>query len=105
MANNYSDNIKNSTLTKLTWVEIGDLGLHNQGIFTFKGILKTRVKGYKTEKDNDYQTNVSTEGSTLEFIKIVSTDGTDTYALRVKDNLTNRYSTYYPVLWGCDFFK
>ena len=97
--------IKNDTIAKLNRIDISDLGLNSQGIFTYKGTLKSRVKNYKTEKVNDHQINFSTHGTILEFIKIQSLSDTDEYALRVKDILTDRYAEFYPVLWGCKFFK
>ena len=98
--------IKNETLHKLTWEEIGTLGLLNEGIVTYRGTLKARAKGYKTEVINEWQTNFIGEFFRVEFIKIqqTSTDRTD-YAMRTVDLETNEYFKAFNIMAGLKFLK
>lgn len=65
-------NVKNETLMKLTAKEIGELGLLNYGVMTYKGVLKQRVKNFKTVKVSEKETwfTVEDEGWRVEFIEI-----------------------------------
>lgn len=96
--------IANSTIAKLDRKEIGALGLYADGVYNYKGVLKSRKQGWKTVKVNEYQTNFVCSRTTVEFIKIVSTSDTTEYAMRIKTE-EGEYLSEYPVLWGCDFFK
>ena len=99
------DELKNETISKLNRHEIGFFGLINQGVYTYKGILKSRKQGYKTVKVNENQTNFVGKAATIEVVKIVSVEDEDEYAFRVKDNETSEYVTDYNVLLGCQFLK
>ena len=97
--------IKNSTLAKLDRHEIGALGLYSKGIMTYKGTLKSRKQGWKTEKVNEYQTNFVGEHTTIEFIQIVASGDEPEYAMRVRRNAEDMYETDVMPLWGVDYFK
>lgn len=97
--------LKNETISRLDRHEIGFFGLINHGVYTYKGILKSRKQGFKTVKVNDYQTDFVGNAITVEAIKIVSTSGEAEYAFRVKDNEACKYVMNYNVLLGCQFFK
>lgn len=101
------DDIKNETLAKLTWREIGELGLCNLGVFCYHGVLKSRRQGWKTEVVSDVQTNfISASGNErVEFIKIQQTDEDTNYAMRAYSIERDHYIVHHDVLAGCDFFK
>ena len=100
-----ANKIANTTIAKLDRIEIGQLGLYSRGIYTYKGTLKARKQGWKTERVDDKQTNFVGAHSTFEFIQIVSLGDEPEYALRVKNTDSDDYTESYPILWGCDFFK
>lgn len=94
--------VKNATLAKLTADEIGLFGLYELGICAYHGELKARRKGFKTTKENEYQTNYTTNngGLRFEFIKIV-----DGYAARLYDIDNEEYRPEMQILWPIDFLK
>ena len=96
--------LSNETISKLNRNEIGFFGLFNKGVYTYKGLLKSRKQGYKTQK-GDMQVSFIGETHTVEMIKIQSLGDEAEYAMRVYDNYTGEYVTDYSVLAGCDFFK
>lgn len=97
--------ISNYTLSKLTRNEIGCLGLMNIGIYTYKGTLKNRVKGFKTTAKTDTLQYFENDKIRWEFIKIVPVAYECEYAVRLFNKTTDEYETFYPVLNGCAFFK
>lgn len=97
--------IKNETLRKLTWMEIGELDLNNYGVFTYHGELKARKKGFKTEVINEWQTNFVKSDYRIEFVKIEQTDEDANYAMRIFDTERETYITQVNMLLGCEFFK
>ena len=98
--------VQNATLHKLTWSEIGELGLNNYGVFCYHGTLKTRKQGFKKEIVNEWQTNfIASNNYRVEFVKIEQTDDEPNYAMRVYDTELETYTVHINVLLGCDFFK
>lgn len=97
--------IKNETLAKLTRVEIGNLGLVNCGCYTYKGSLKSRVKGLKVTMRTESQVNFESESNRWEVIKIVALGDVDEYAIRLYNKERESYEEFYPILIGCDFFR
>jgi hypothetical protein len=53
--------IENKTIAKLTRHEIGLLGLNTVGVYTYKGELKSRLRGLKTTLKTDEQVNYESE--------------------------------------------
>ena len=98
--------VKNETLHKLTWQEIGELGLNNYGVFTYHGELKTRRQGYKREVINEWQINFKASNEyRLEFIKIQQTSENTDWALRVYNEQLETYNVQFNILAGIDFLK
>ena len=102
--------IKNSTIAKLDRNEAVALGLQNYGIMLYRGTLKSRKAGWKTEKASEYQTNFVGEFYTLEFIRMAPTSEPlaeldPQYAMRLKHNGTELYENDVMPLWGCSFFR
>ena len=97
--------ISNYTLSKLTRNEIGSLGLMNIGIYTYKGTLKNRVKGFKTTAKTDTLQYFENDNVRWEVIKIIPVAYECEYAVRLFNKTTDEYETFYPVLNGCEFFK
>ena len=97
--------ISNYTLSKLTRNEIGSLGLMNMGIYTYKGTLKNRVKGFKTTAKTDALQYFENDKIRWEVIKIIPVAYECEYAVRLFNKTTDEYETFYPVLNGCEFFK
>lgn len=98
--------IKNETIKKLTMKELNDLCCGNIGIYTYKGVLKTRTKEFfRTQVDDKEFWFESKNGSSVkfEFIKLADEVNEPQWAVRrvVKD----KYEMFWPVLWGCDFVK
>lgn len=100
------NSIKNETLAKLTAEEIGELGLLNLGVMTYRGELKSRRQGFKTEKVSEIQTNFNHIGYpfTVEFIKIQQTGDTEEWAMRVYYP-DKGYNIHLIPLAGIDFLK
>ena len=103
-------NIKNNTIAKLTADEIGELGLVNYGVMTYKGQLKSRVKGYKTERVGDSEVHFIDDdpeyGRTeFQFIRIDDGgDETEHWAMRIYSGGLYFDSVYSP-LNGLRFFR
>lgn len=97
--------IKNETLRKLNWLEIGQFGLNNFGVYTYHGQLKSRKQGFKREVVSDWQTNFLGMGCRIEFIRIEQTDTDPNFAMRIFDIERDTYIDHVNVLFGCDFFK
>lgn len=97
--------IKNETLAKLTRDEIGALGLVNCGCYTYKGSLKSRLKGLKTTMKTDMQVNFESESNRWEVIKIVAVGDEAEYVIRLYNKERESYEEFYPILLGCDFFR
>lgn len=97
--------ISNATIEKLTRDELAGFGLYNAGICTYKGELKSRKKGFKTTEAPHTERCFETESKRFEFIKIQQTSEETEYAMRVYNKVENDYEEWFPVLWGCDFFK
>ena len=98
--------VRNETLHKLTWEEIGELGLNNYGVWTYHGELKSRRQGYKREVINEWQINF--KGSNeyrAEFIKIQQTSENTDWALRVYNEQLETYTVHVHPLLGIDFLK
>lgn len=100
-----ANEIKNETIAKLTRVEIGKLGLLNVGIYTYKGVLKCRVKGLKTTVKTDEKQFFENDSVRWEAIKIVVTCDEPEYAVRCYDKIKDEYEEFYPALLGCGLFK
>ena len=99
-------NIKNETIHKLNRDEIGELGLLNYGVFTYKGNLKSRKNGFKTVKPCEWQVNFELDAYRVEFIQIEQVADEPEWAMRVFQKLDNQgYTTMVNVLWGCEFLK
>lgn len=103
--------IKNETLSKLTVLEIGKLGLCQAGIYIFKGNLKSRKQYFKTVVE-DFAIKFVGNYVTYEFVKLQSSGRfiEDEYAVRVYNNESKEYEEFWAVLQGavlhgCDFFK
>lgn len=97
--------IKNETIRKLNWREIGDFGLINYGVITYHGQLKTRKQGFKREVVNDWQTNFVGIGCRIEFVRIEQTSEDTDYAMRIYDMERETYIDTLNMLFGCEFFK
>ena len=97
--------IKNETIRKLNWREIGQFGLNNFGVYTYHGNLKTRKQGFKREAVSDWQTNFVGTGCRIEFIRIEQTSEDTNYAVRAYDTEHEEYIKSFNVLFACDFFK
>lgn len=98
--------IKNETIQKLTAEEIGELGLVNRGVMLYKGTLKSRRQGWKTEKVGDRQTNfISQNGFRVEFIRIQQVREEPEWAMRIFNIQNDSYSTLVHPLAGLDFLK
>lgn len=99
--------IQNDTLAKLTAKEIGELDLLNHGVMTYKGILKSRVRGYETLKVSEKETHFISEAGygVAEFIQIVSDTEEKHYAMRVREAGTDRYEEEIMPLAGLQFLR
>lgn len=97
--------IKNETIIKLTRDEISSLGLFNLGIYTFKGELKSRLKGFKTTKKKQNEVWFESEEVRFEVLRIQKKNDEEEWAIRRFLKTTNEYEDFWPVLWGCDFFR
>ncbi len=95
--------VLNETIKKLTSKEIGSLGLYDQGIYTYKGVAKSRVKGLKTTFKTDSEIHYESEFCRWEVIK--TADDYDGHAIRCFNKVRNEYETFYEVLIGCNFMK
>ena len=100
-----ANEIKNETIAKLTRDEIGKLGLHNIGAYTYKGTLKCRVKGLKATMKTDEKQFFESDNVRWEAIKIVATCDETEYVIRCYNKTKDKYEEFYPVLMGCEFFK
>lgn len=100
-----ANKIKNETIAKLTKQEISELGLLNVGIYTYKGTLKTRIKGFKTTLKSEEKQFFESEAVRYEVIKIVATCDEKEYAIRCYNKVKDEYEEHYNVLAGCKFFK
>ena len=102
-----ANRIGNETLKKLNRLEIASLGLLNGGIYTYIGTPKCRVKGFKTTKNTLDEIWYESEEIRYEVIKIQAVcDGDNNhYAVRRIAKDSNTYEEFWPVLWGCNFFK
>jgi len=100
------NNIKNETLAKLTAKEIGELGLLDCGVMTYKGQLKTKRNGFTVENGDGVRsfTNSKTD-MRYDFVKIQSVDDVDHYAMRVYDIFCETYCDFLQPLAGIDFLK
>lgn len=98
--------IKNSTIKKLDMHEVAELGLYSKGIYTYKGQVKTRVKGLKTTFRTETETHFEGEHVRWEVIQIVATnnEGVNEYAIRCFSKDKNEYVDYM-VLTGVDFMR
>lgn len=97
--------ISNSTLSKLTRNEICSLGLTNIGIYTYKGAIKKRVKGFKITAIAHNVVYYENDNVRWEIIRIIPSAYESEYAVRLYNKETCEYETFYPVLNGCEFFK
>ena len=100
-----ANEIKNETIAKLTRDEIGKFGLYNVGIYTYKGVLKCRVNGLKTTVKTDEKQFFENDSVRWEAIKIVTTCDEAEYVIRCYDKMKDEYEEFYPMLFGCNFFK
>lgn len=99
--------IKNETIKKLDRQEIADLGLYDKGIYTYKGDLKSRIKGFKTTKNTENERHFEGEHIRWEVIEIVATndEGVREWAIRCFDKERNDYETFWQMIIGCEFFR
>lgn len=98
--------IKNSTLAKLTSKEIGVLGLCNYGVGLYRGELKTRYNGMprKTE-DGITFTYTAKNGYRIEFTELPTDEDVREWAARIWDENRGRYNEFPMGIVGCDFFR
>ena len=98
---------KNATIKKLDRQEIADLGLYSQGIYTYKGQVKSRVKGLKTTFRTADEVHFEREHVRWEVVQIVTTndEGKNDYAIRCFDKDRNEYENFWAVLAGLKFIK
>ena len=101
----YAGDILNSTLSKLTRYEICCFGLQNIGIYTYKGVLKKIVKGFKITAQSHNVVYYENDNVRWEIIRIIPVAYESEYAVRLYNKETGEYETFYPVLNGCEFFK
>lgn len=99
--------VNNNTLKKLNALEIGELGLYNEGIYTFiatKGI-KTRVKEFKRIIIDEKE--IHFEGGFFRWEIIIIQNKTEhmELAIRLFNKETNNYEDFYPVLNGLYFLR
>lgn len=101
------NNISCATLHKLTWREISELGLLNDGVWTLKGNLKARKAGYKTVKVNSYVTSFESAEGYIEFTELANEEGDENknYAVRVYGSQECGYVRVHSPLFALDFFK
>ena len=101
------NNIANSTIHRLTADEIGEFGLLNYGVYTYRGELKSRKAGFKRTVVNEWQINFKRDDSIwrFEFVRIRQTSKAAEYAMRVYNTENNEYSTMFPICTGVDFLK
>lgn len=109
--NTYIDaqNVKNTTIGKLTLEEVSTLGLLNCGICTYLGELKTRYNGMKRiDKCNGTHVEYWFEGTKerAEFVELESDDTVRHWAGRLYNKVEERYVTAYSLgIYGCNFFR
>lgn len=97
--------ISNDTLSKLTRDEIYCFGLMNAGICTYRGALKSRVKGFKTTLKTDKIQYFEDEAVRWEVVKIVPNNFINEYAVRFFNKNLECYEDFYPVIIPTNFFK
>lgn len=97
--------VKNETLAKLTWREIGTLGLYNVGVSTYRGELKTRCRGFKRHTNDNVTYWFEDEKHRLEFTRIQSDDDTTHWAERTYNKETEKYEQYALGINGVDFIR
>lgn len=99
--------IQNYTLHKLSASEIGELGLCNHGIMLYKGNLKSRRNGWKTERPHEWEVHFIGTWQRVEFIRLPFNPilGVDEWAMRIFDCNKNEYVNWVMPLSGIDFFK
>lgn len=102
-------NIKNSTLAKLTAKEIGELGICNYGVGLYKGELKTRRAGVTRKSEDGVVFTFEYNVVRYEFIALPSTDEMywegKHWALRIFDKLAGKYTEYPTGIIGCEFIR
>ena len=99
--------VRNATLAKLDAREIGELDLLNHGVMTYRGTLKTRVRGCKTVKVSEVETDFEEEDFRTEFIKIAPSDYSDEdhWAMRIWNKNTDKYLEHLMPLYGLKFLR
>ena len=100
-----TNRIRNTTLAKLSAREIGELDLLNHGIMTYRGTLKTRVRGFKTIKVSETEIDFDEEDFRTEFIKLASEDGETHWATRIWNKNTESYLIAMMPLYGLRFLR
>lgn len=103
--------ISNETIKKLTVKELNDLGCGIIGIYTYKGQLKTRTKGFKRVQLDEKEFYFTSDDGMVQFVFIKTADETEVEQWAVRracmtnnDNIMH-YEESWQVLWGCSFFK
>lgn len=97
--------INNTTIQKLNYKEIGELGLNNKGIYTYRGELKSRKQGFKKTLDTENEVHFEIESIRFEAIKIEALGETPEWAMRMYDKANEKYEDFWLPLYGCEFFK
>ncbi len=109
MAYGYMINInevKDSTVAKLTNEEAQMFGLANIGFGFYKGELKTRYDGMKRYTSNDVTYRfIGTNDLTVEFTRLADA-GEETYwAARIFNRAKGEYESYPMGVYGCYFLR
>lgn len=97
--------IKNSTLAKLTSKEIGDLGLCNYGVGLYRGDLKSRYNGMRRQTNDGVTFWYEGEARRIEFTELESAEEYREWAARIFDKTRNEYETFPMGIAGCGFFR
>jgi len=96
--------IKNSTLAKLTCEEAQTLWLANCGFGFYKGELKTRYNGMKRVSDDGITFTFLGEKFNIEFTRLADTEMKH-WAARVYNKDQGKYETYPMGITGCGFIR
>ncbi len=97
--------MKNSTIKKLDRIEISELGLNNKGIYTYRGEIKSRIKGMKRTFNTADEIHFESDNTRVEIISIVSVEDQKEWAIRMFDKKKDSYMEFWPVLFGLEYIR